>query len=252
MKRLTLSKNVYERYVDLSVEMFMECYANTICPPSDKTIPELDDVRLTNKCKRLIKADHNRKKLKGLVKGAFRAVKSAAVFAAVLLSLSSVLFLTVEAVRTPIMNIYIKEHDGNWEFSKTPFDQGEQRPVGDLSFNEKDPLGDFLPEDLPLRALNGSLDGEYSAVYYNDRHEMISFSCTSSNSHFNINTENANVEQLKISGYDAVYSERTNRAGAVLFWYNSDLDRYLALNTSFMSKEELIRIAENLNNLIKH
>lgn len=249
MKNFTLSTEVFERYLDASVELFMECYAETITIDSDAAAQEQDSPRLNEKCKALIKATHRRKKLLGFMKGSARLLKSAAVIAVAFLALSSFLFITVDAVREPILKFYIKQNDGNWELSYTPFGADYNDPkhsAPESSFNEKDPLGDLLADDFYLHSVEGHLDGGLSAVYYNDNNNVLSFQCIFSDNTYHINTEDSTVEQIKISGYDTILSEEQPDDNTVLVCYYSDMDRIIILQSDCLSKNELVSIAEKL------
>lgn len=252
MKNFTLSPEAFERYMDASVELFMECYADTISIDSDAAAQEQDSPRLHKKCASLVKAFHRRKKLLRAAKGAFRITKAAAVLVILCMSLSSVLFVTVEAVRTPIMNFYIKEHEGNWELSNTPFgtDPNNLDHISKGSFNEQDPLGELLSDEFYLDSAEGNLNDGLYAVYYNNDGKHISLHCDITEGKLGINTENAKVERFRVSDYDAIFVVRNNVHNPMLVWYNSDIDRFFMLHSDYFSKEQLIDMAEILNFLM--
>lgn len=255
MIKYTPSAKVYERYMDASIELFMECYAETISVASSTDIREQESPQLNEKCKALIKATHRRQKLLGFTRGIRRVLKSAAVLAIAFLSLSSVLFVTVEAVRTPILNFYIKQNDGNWQLSGIPFDFNTDNPENAAlpkGFNAKDPLGSLLPDDFRINSVEGDLTDGLDAAYYNDKNNFVIIRCLRAESGYHINTDNAEVERIKISGYDAVLSMREDCNSPTLVWYNSDQNMLLTLKTDYFSKEELINIAELLNYILIH
>lgn len=253
MKNFTLSPEAFERYMDASVELFMECYADTISIDSDAAAQEQDSPRLHKKCASLVKAFHRRKKLLRAAKGAFRITKAAVVLVILCMSLSSVLFVTVEAVRTPIMNFYIKEHEGNWELSNTPFgtDLNNLDHISKGSFNEQDPLGELIPDDFSLYSRNGALTNTLIADYRSGD-EYIYFKSIHSDTTMHINSENADVEHIDLAGYDAVLSSRYDSQGNMLAWYNSDIEVFLYIDTNGLSKEELINVALSINNLLSN
>ncbi len=253
MKNFTLSTEVFERYLDASVELFMECYAETITIDSDAAAQEQDSPRLNKKCKALIKATHRRKKLLGFMKGSARLLKSAAAVAIAFLALSSFLFITVDAVREPILKFYIKQNDGNWELSNIPFESEPDDPMytaPEAGFNEEDPLQYLLPKGFTLISVNGNLEKHLAARYQNAQCQEVIFEYHKSNALININTEDAEMTRLQVSGYDAVLSEHKTTKNLLLIWYNSDLNYTLSLNTNALTKDELIAIAESLNYLL--
>ena len=188
----------------------------------------------------------------GFVKGAKRVFKAVATIAIASLSLSSFLFLTVEAIREPVLDFYIQHNDGNWKLRNSPFDFDTENTAPEASFNEKDPLGALLPQDFRLDFIEGDLTDSMMAIYCNDDQKVVSFRSVRSDSISHINTENADVERLRIGEYDAVLSVRKNDNTAVLKWYNSDLEIFLTLKTDIVSKDELIRIAQVVNQQLMH
>ena len=123
MDNRKIDQDVYERYVDATVALFMEYYSaeraedmHNELSGNEKIEVELP-AELDNRCRTLIKKEHARRKRKEHMKTAMKGLRFVACFAVIVLALASVLFVSVEAIRVPIINYYIKQNDIYWEFS---------------------------------------------------------------------------------------------------------------------------------------
>jgi len=252
MRPANNEKNLFDSYEDAAAALFMDCYAQTIALPSRDRVCAAESAGLRQNCQKLFKKHRQKQNRRTFLKGAGRFVKAAAVLAIAFLSLSSFLFLTVEAIREPVLDFYIEQNDGNWKLSSL-FGTDPNAPESiSGSFNEKDPLGALLPQDFRLDSIEGDLTDSMMAIYCNDDQKVITFNSVRSDSITHINTENADVERLRIGEYDAVLSVRKDDNSAVLKWYNSDLEIFITLATDSISKDELIRIAQVVNQQLMH
>ena len=119
MNKRAVNKDVYENYIDASVALFMEYYS--VVSLSDNVQAELDaancdeiqfPAQLDDRCRQLIKNRTAHYRRKQYLKACWKGLKYAAACVMVALSLTSVLFMTVEAVRVPIINYYIEQYAG--------------------------------------------------------------------------------------------------------------------------------------------
>lgn len=243
-------KTLFEAYEESAVALFMDQYAQTIFLPTRQQVHTADSPQLQLVCQKQFQQHQRRENRKKFLKGTGRFFKRAALVAMAFLSLGSTLFLSVEAVREPILNFYIEQNDGNWKL-RSLFGADSDVPESVL-FNEKDPLGALLPEDFYLDSIEGNLTDDLMAIYYNDDQKVISFRSIRSDSSSYINTENSDVERLRIGEYDAVLSVRKGTEYAVLTWYNSDLEIFITIVTDSISKDELVRIAQTVNQQLMH
>ena len=110
MKNFKIDQTVYEKYVDATVEFFMECYSGTLSSAIQEELKdgENQDVvfpkELDKRCQTLIKKECAKQRMKQTAKNVIKGLRYAAIFAVVMLSFTSLLFMTVEAVRIPIIN----------------------------------------------------------------------------------------------------------------------------------------------------
>ena len=254
MPKLNYESEKFESYEDAAAALFMDLYAQSIRLPDAEALQSENSAQFQNRCSKLFRKYQNHQNGRKLIKGTGRFLKGVAVLVIAALSLGSALFMTVEAVREPILDFYIQHNDGNWQLSSNRFGPDSNDPNHSMprGFNEKDPLGALLPDDFHLDSIEGNLTESLMAIYCDDDQKVISFSSVCSDSISHINTENADVERLRIGEYDAVLSIRKDDNSAVLVWYNSDLEIVLTLKTDTFSKDELIRIAQIVNQQLMH
>lgn len=254
MENRSKPDQVYERYVDAAVDLFMQYYFETIHVDSEADITEQQTAELSKKCESLVKAKHRRKKLMGAAKGTLKVLKAAAILAVVVLSASSFLFVTVEAVRKPILDFYIEYNDGYVEISGDLPEYDPENPRftrPDAEFDPEDPLGAILAhENFSLERNSRSFEKGTTAIYRNDQGDVISIQSFGSDGNLQINTENLRVEYIEISGQDAILTSDKHTRNVALYWYYPELDMFLTLHTDYYPENDVIDIAEILSDML--
>lgn len=255
MPKLNYESEKFESYEDAAAALFMDLYAQSIRLPDAEALQSENSVQFQSRCSKLFRKYQNHQNGRKLIKGTGRFLKGVAVLVIAALSLGSALFMTVEAVREPIVRFYTKQQDGHIEISVNKDALDYTSPYQDApikSFNEQDPLGFLLPDDYYLDRIDGSMDAPlYSATYFDKtKDNYIEFSCNISKTQYNVNTENCRVTELEILGNKAVLSENLGNNSKVLLWYNPQLNKILDLTATGFTSEELILMAEALNNAL--
>jgi hypothetical protein len=244
MDKRKISEDVYERYVDASVALFMEYYAASCLDGKESPHTDGKDfpAELDTRCRALINRECSRQKRKTLLKAVGKGLRAVACLAVVILSLSSILFMTVDAVRIPIINYYIEKSDQYWRYN------GESQTSLSTSLdalNCADPLYGFLPNDYTLHMLDSNLPKSLTAIYRSHNGDQVFFAAQSANSSVGMDSEGAEYsKQFQIAGYDAVlYVEK----GYVrLLWICEDLSCVFSLTTNGMTDTEVISLATQL------
>lgn len=255
MPKLNYESEKFASYEDAAAALFMDLYAQSIRLPDAEALQSENSAQFQSRCSKLFRKYQNHQNGRKLIKGTGRFLKGVAVLVIAALSLSSALFMTVEAVREPIVRFYTKQQDGHMEISVNKDALDYTSPYQDApikSFNEQDPLGFLLPDDYYLDRIDGSMDAPlYSATYFDKtKDNYIAFSVTASNSYHSIDTDDCKVTEFEISGNMAVMSEDIENGCIVLVWYNAYLDKFLELTATDFTGEELILMAEALNNAL--
>ena len=242
MSKRSIDKQVYEQYVDATVALFMEHYAVALSDATMQTetkalsCPETLDLR----CMTAIRKACAKQRRKEVWKSTKRILRSAAVLLIALLSLSSVLFMAVEAFRLPIINFYIEQGDGFWAITGKSGDDLGSAASGE--FNPHDPLAGLLTEEYRLEKVSGDIERGLRAAYINLQGERIRFViCYASD--ITVDSEDAPVsKKYIIAGHTGIYVYEDGLAQ--LSWVNKETNMSYLLSSDAMSEKELLSVAE--------
>lgn len=246
MSRRNIDKQVYEQYVDATVALFMEHYTAVLTDTilEKKSASASCSETLDRRCMEAIRKECAKLRRKAVWKSTKRMLRSAAVILIAMLSLSSVLFITVEAFRVPVINFFIEQGDGFWVISG----KNEDEPVG-TAFDPNDPLAGLLPEGYKLDKVSGDFDNELLAVYINQNDQKIRFAITRS-SDITVDSENAPISKKhQIAGYAGIYVYKDNLSQ--LAWVDEENRMSYLLGGNAVSQSELLKIAEQLMGIIE-
>ena len=245
MDKRKIDQDVYERYVDASVALFMECYCATLSEDIHRQVDQVqaDDLAfpaaLDDRCRSAIKKEYAVRKRKQSLKSIAKGLRYAASFAVVLLALASVLFISVEAIRVPIINYYIAQSDQYVEFTS----RQQEAPDGLANINAEDPLAGLLPEQYSLILLDDELPEQIVAIYKSSVNNCISFSMYPGNAVVRVDTEDAQtVSKMQICGCTGVLVLKDGKI-TVAWGYESD-EKTFMLSSSSLTETELISLAE--------
>lgn len=243
-----MDKKIVERYEDAAVALFMEEYADAeaeallaeLAGAPDEEFPE----ELDQKCQALIRRKFAQERRKVYWKRTEKVLSRVAVFAIALLALFSVAFMTVEAVRIPIINFYLERHG---EYTKitgeeetTPSEEETSVPA---CFREGY-LEGLLPEEYSLLTKEIRPDGECFAVFTGADGETISLTSTPSEYALQIDTEGADVfEECRICDIRALFVVKDGYK--TLTWID-DSGSMFALGASGLEKQSMIEIAKKI------
>lgn len=225
-----------ERLEEAMVAAFMDRYAQALDAGIDRKIEECASdafpEELDNRCRALIQREYTKAKRQKHMKRILRALSSAAVVAVVLVGLFSVLFVSVEAFRIPILNFFIEKTDRYWEVSGSR----NRIEIPDV-FNPEDPLDSVIPDNFILNTISGEWSEGYLSANYNDQGvASISFIAFPADGEVLIDTQGANSKLCKVLDYDAVKSVEDNFVR--ITWLDADRSLMLTICT--------INVAEDL------
>lgn len=246
MGKHSIDKQVYEQYVDAAVALFMEHYAAALSEELEQTdspvkaCPEALDQR----CMALIRKTCAKQRRQAFWAGTKKVLHSAAMLVMALLSLSSILFMTVEAFRVPVINYFIEQDDGFWAITGRKADDPVTPTTAD-AFDPDDPLAGLLPEGYALVDVKKGENGKSIATYKNGQGNRVFLWIRPNTSDVTVNSENASASRkCMIAGYDGVYVERDNMTQLV--WVDKAENATYMLNADAMDEKQLIALAEKI------
>lgn len=244
MSKPTINEEIYEQYVEAATALIMEQYAVTmrenLCDELLSEEPvEVPDA-LDQKCRKLIRRKLAKERRKHARKKLLRFTGYAAAAIIAVFGIGGILFATVDAVRVPIMNLFIDQKDGYLEF--------RYAEESDWVFeNAEDPLAGLLPEGYSLLLLDSSNYGSLTAYYENLQGDILTFNAYADTSLLQVDNEiAANTEKVQILSYNGILIEKN---GYQLVWLDTDEGKLYQLTASALSREEMIALAENIEKM---
>lgn len=246
MSKRNIDKQVYEQYVDATVALFMEHYAAALGDATmqtqtpAQTCSEMLDLR----CMTAIRKACAKRRTRAFWKGTKKVLSSAAIVLVALLSLSSLLFMTAEAFRVPVINFFIEQGDGFWAITGKS-DEDPIDPATTDEFDPNDPLAGLLPEGYTFSYAKQSINGSTTLTYKNANGDRLILLIRLGISHLSIDREDASISQkCKVAEYEGVFVVKDGFAQ--LAWVNSEKSTSYLLNADALDEDILVMIAEKM------
>lgn len=248
MENPKISESTREKLEDAAVSVFMEQYAKALDTGIDKKIDECaEDVfppELEKRCRALIQQEYAKERSRKRRKSALRVLRSAAVVAVALLSLCSVLFMTVEAFRLPVMNFFVQKTDRYWQISG----QENANEIPDV-FNPEDPLRSVLPDDFVLTSLIGSWENGYlNAEYVNQNNAGIILIISPVAGNTQVDTEDASAISHKVLEHNGMKSIENECIR--ISWKDEENSKFISLCATDIAVEMVEIYAETVAGLL--
>lgn len=248
MENPKISETTREKLEDAAVSVFMEQYAKALDAGIDKIMEECsEDVfppELEKRCRALIQQEYARERSRKRRKSALRMLRSAAVVAVALLSLCSVLFVTVEAFRLPVINFFVQKTERYWQISAQ-----EAVEIIPEVFNPEDPLGGIIPDVFVLSSIDGSWEnGFLNADYNNGDVATIIFTVMPRINNAQIDTENALAISYKVLDHDAI--KAVEKESVRITWLDKKNSKIFSLYATNVSEEMVEIYAEAVAELL--
>lgn len=242
MKRTSDNQDVYDQYIDAAVALVMEEHAAAMRsgmmaePPTEPVPPALHE-----RCEKLIQKRSAKARRKAALQVFFGVTRKIAIIALVSLSIGSVLFMTVDAIRRPVISFFLGQHD---EYVLITGQDQEDATTNPVSPDQNDPLKGLLPEGYVLESCNTDSDGYLDAYYFNENGEEIDYSIMPSRTAIQVDDEDAaSTRQIKIGDYDAILIEKN---GYTLIWLNHTTKTVHYLSASTLTADEIVQLAETI------
>ncbi len=190
---------------------------------------------LDRRCRQTIRGAQTRRRLRAVGRFTGKALKRVALAAGVAAILFTTAFALSETVRINTLNFIVKVFDTNtsFYFSSRPGDISSQFTVG------------WMPDGYLLESHD--YDGVSTwSQYYNPEGGSVLIDCTlTMGTTVALDTENATVEGIKIRNINAMLVTKGN--GLQLAWVSKDNTRFITITGSDISREDILRIADELS-----
>lgn len=247
MDKEKIDLEVYDKCVDASVALFMQYYCAAVSEDIHKEILEMQAEEkvfpetLDTRCRATIKKQNALSKRRKCFKSVVKGLRYVAVFAVVLLALSSVLFVSVEAIRVPIINYYISLNGKYLEIGSS--DNLEDGPT--TGINWEDPLAEFVPKEYVLSVRDDTSPGSLVAIYRNAQDGNIFFAVDPLSDSKQIDTENAQiVRKIQFYGSEGVLVVKNDLV--TFAWGCEEQGKMFSITSTSLNEAEIITLAEEV------
>ena len=244
MENHKISDATREKYEDAVVSAFMEQYAAALETGIDREMEVCQQnefpAELDKRCMELIQREHAKKKRQAWSKQFLRVCRSAAIFAVVLLAVCSILFVSVEAFRIPVLNFFIEKTDRYLQLSGK-----ENADTIPETFDVNDPLGGIIPDSFVLSSVEGAWGTAcYTATYSDEFGAGYRFEVLTSDGNAQLDSEDAQVVPTKLLGYDAKICIEDNQIQ--ISWLDENLSKIFTISAVNVSEETVLICAEEV------
>lgn len=242
--------DVYEQYVDASVALFMKYYCDTLYEDvTDRNACTEDDTdaafpaELDARCRTLIKKAVKRQRLRKRARYTGKVLRHICSFVVICMALASFLFVSVEAVRVPIINYYI-EHSKNNILEIGGNDPSAEHPLNN-EFDISDPLYGLVPDDYVPITQEGDDISNFTTIYENPNNGRIFISGQPLSDVADIDFEDAeNIQRFKIYNCKAIMANENNTTRLV--WIHEEISTTFTLLIVEDSNLDAVYIADQV------
>lgn len=162
-----------------------------------------------------------------------KGLRNAVAGMAVLLCVGGVTIASVDAIRTPLMQYFLKIGDSSSQYI----------PSSVINLPVSDQMAVYYPTYIPEGYVVVDVierDTRYHVVYLKGEDQSFTLSFDCENSAITFNTENSVVEEIEIKGIPAVVSTQDDQT--IVIWQGEGFSYSISGN---LGKEEFIRILES-------
>ena len=242
LDELKNSVEILDHYADAAVQMLMDQYLTAMGESIAKGAVNKEKMpeTLDKKCRVLIKKRLRKQQFMLASKKLLSISRKVAMIVLMLFGVVGLLFVSVEAVRVPIINFFIEQKDGHLEIYATGDEQSSLN-IGDET--ARNPLAGLLPEGYMLVIHRENSTGGVFVKYENESGEYILFSENCGINILDVDNEDAITEHTTLLSCPAVFIEKNEYQ---LAWANQEAERLCRLEASALSREQIIALAENI------
>lgn len=197
-------------------------------------MPEAEKVEFSDRHNKQMKKLFNLYHRKIITKKIPVYAKRVAVFFILFIMVSGVTISSVQALRVRFLNYIMSITQTNTEINLKDDDiSGDSYSTDYITF-------DYIPEGFKLDESNVY---EENDLYISFKKDNFNFDLTvySNDNTLNIDTEDANVRNIKINNCDGIVSEKDDIV--IIFWYNDERSYVLSGN---FDVDKMYKIAENI------
>ena len=248
MNNLRIDKELEEQYVDASVALFMDQYAQVLSQKLDQEMEndkEYADLvypeSLDQRCRKLIQDEHKRMRRKKRVVTVKKVLNRAAIILVALLALSSVLFMTVDAIRIPIMNFFVEKQSDSWHITGSSQNTAKVESQGTSTFGFTNSYANRMPSEYSVVQIIFDTHTDFFGVFENSLGQEVRLFINPAESNIYIDSENVDTaEYILVLDYEGVLISEGEYCRVV--WLQNDV--LITIISKNMDNQSAIALAE--------
>lgn len=217
-------------------------------------IPEVP-FELDQKCRKLIEQKKKEIIRRELFIRSFQTIGRVAAMLLIVLGVCTTLVLSVEAIRTPIVNLLLEQHE---EFStiggikdQTGLETDSTNPINGIfgsGFADLS-IDNIVPEGYACVVRYEKSKGGFYIAYMNSTGSLIVLESFCGDSIVNADTENAESQPVSIGDYDGLYIIKGERRTVV--WYMPENEQFYRLRADAMEEIEFWALVDSVMTLLR-
>lgn len=232
-------------YAELNGARLLEEYEEAERSGAISEVPEA----LDRKCRDMIHRAYAKQRSRMRFKSFVKASKRVAVIALAVLGLCTVLVISVEAFRTPIVNFFIEQHEkySTIDFGKdgnTTTSDATGQATGSQSVDRsEDPLAGMVPDGYILTQFSNKGKRGFTCYYEDGAGDVISFIATPAEGLLTVDTEDATVTDIELLDHKGKLIEK---GGCKILWFDANVSICYQIRTTGLEPGETWVLAETI------
>lgn len=216
-------EKLLEEYEEITMELLMDDYAEAEgealwkefqAAEENGEVPDIPD-DLDQKCRNTIRSATAKINRRAHFAHGLRTLSRAAVFVLVLFGVSTALVLSVDALRIPVLNFFLRSSE---RYTVIALDE-ENQSIQEESDNIRNRIEYLIPGDYNLVLEEASEHGSLQLAYQGSHDEIIVLIVTPASGQLIMDTESADVKRMKVNEQDALFVDKN---GLHIVWMNPE------------------------------
>jgi len=251
MSNLKIDKALEEQYVDASAALIMDQYTKRLSQKleqemeSDNGFADLDyPEALDQRCQQLIQEEYTRMRRKKRLLTAKRVLNRAAILFVALIALGGVLFMTVDAIRIPIMNFFIEKQEESWHITGSSQDTTIVESPGTSTWGFTNSYANRMPSEFGVTEILADSEDSFVGIFGNALGQEIRLSINPAGASISVDSENADItKEVSINNFQGVLI--VEREYCRLVWLQDEV--LIGIVCKNIEHESAVSLAETIS-----
>jgi hypothetical protein len=237
-------KNKENKIIEAYYGYIGEIYVDSIVDELEEKKEEIKNTTFPKKLdawvEEYIRKEEKKEKRIRLIKNIKKQSKRAAIILLIIIASISTLIFTVEAIRVRVFNFFIERNE---RYTEIRVEEETNIKTPELDWeNYYQPT--YMTEGYYFESEEGI--GSIKVLKYTNGENEILFTQANNGTDFQLDTEDATTENIKISGNEGFLTIKEDRS--MIFWHNDEKSFTITGN---IKKEEIVKIAESTEKIKK-